>query len=188
MVLRDPPDHNSSRVQSFAPYILFEVPGNLLLKHFRPRVWSELNSLLASLQPCGVLTCLSPVPISMFIFGCITIAQGLVKNYSGLLAARFFLGVAEAGIFPGCIYLISMYAFYTPRERYNGTELAIRWYKREEAQKRFTAFLASTSLAGAFGGLFAYAISKLDGAAGLASWRWVFVVGGSLRTPPVVAH
>jgi len=48
----------------------------------------------------------------MFVFGCITIAQGLVKNYSGLLAARFFLGVAEAGIFPGCIYLISMYALY----------------------------------------------------------------------------
>ena len=59
----------------------------------------------------------------MVIFGCITIAQGLVKNYSGLLAARFFLGVAEAGIFPGCIYLISMYAFHILRQRYNGPEL-----------------------------------------------------------------
>jgi len=55
--------------------------------------------------------------------------------------------------------------------------LAIRWYKREEAQKRITAFFASTTLAGAFGGLVAYAISKLDGAAGLVSWRWVFIVG-----------
>ena len=25
----------------------------------------------------------------------------IVKNYSGLLATRFFLGLAEAGIFPG---------------------------------------------------------------------------------------
>jgi len=48
------------------------------------------------------------------------------------------------------------------------------------AQKRFTAFITSTSLAGAFGGLFAYAISKLNGAAGLASWRWVFVIGAPL--------
>ena len=52
-----------------------------------------------------------------------------------------------------------------------------RWYKRSEAQKRFTFFFGSTSLGGAFGGLLAYAISKLDGTAGLASWRWVFIVG-----------
>jgi len=66
--------------------------------------------------------------------------------------------------------------------------LAIRWYKRKEAQKRFTAFLASTSLASAFGGLFAYAISKLDGAAGLVSWRWVFVIGASLFLSLEVTH
>jgi len=48
----------------------------------------------------------------MGVFGCIIIAQGLVKNYSGLLASRFFLGMVEAGIFPECVYLISMYAFY----------------------------------------------------------------------------
>lgn len=54
-----------------------------------------------------------------------------------------------------------------------------RWYRREEAQKRFTVFVGSTSLASAFGGLLAYAISKLDGRAGLTSWRWVFVIGAS---------
>lgn len=27
--------------------------------------------------------------------------MGLVTSYEGLLAARFFLGVAEAGLFPG---------------------------------------------------------------------------------------
>lgn len=30
-----------------------------------------------------------------------TICQGLVRNYSGLLATRFFLGVTETGTFPG---------------------------------------------------------------------------------------
>lgn len=37
----------------------------------------------------------------MFLFGFTTIMQGLVKNYSGLLATRFFLGVFETGMFPG---------------------------------------------------------------------------------------
>lgn len=65
---------------------------------------------------------------------------------------------------------------------------AIRWYKRDEAQKRFTFFFCSTSLAGAFGGLLAYAISKLDGKAGFASWRWVFVIGAPIHTFPVIIH
>ena len=62
----------------------------------------------------------------------------------------------------------------------------IRWYRRGEAQKRFTFFIGSTSLAGAFGGLLTYGISKLDGKAGLASWRWVFVTGASVLILVVV--
>ena len=34
------------------------------------------------------------------------------------------------------------------------------WYKRDEAQKRYSLFFSSTSLAGAFGGLLASAIGK----------------------------
>ena len=64
---------------------------------------------------------------------------------------------------------------------------SFRWYKREEAQKRVTFFLGSTSLSGAFGGLLAYGISKLDGKAGLASWRWVFLIGISDFPLPAVA-
>ena len=33
----------------------------------------------------------------MFFFGLVTILQGLVQSYAGLLATRFFLGVFEAG-------------------------------------------------------------------------------------------
>lgn len=124
----------------------------------------------------------------MFVFGCVTIGQGFVKSYSGLLVTRFLLGLAEASVFPGCFYLIAMYVFHLPRRRCGGPELSIRWYKRSEAQKRFTFFFGSTSLAGAFGGLLAYAISKLDGKAGLASWRWVFIIGMSVFSLCVVVH
>lgn len=35
-------------------------------------------------------------------FGLVTLLQGFVKSYGGLLATRFFLGVFETGMFPGC--------------------------------------------------------------------------------------
>jgi hypothetical protein len=41
----------------------------------------------------------------MFMFGLVMIFQGLVSNWSGLMATRFFLGVFETGMFPGCKYL-----------------------------------------------------------------------------------
>jgi hypothetical protein len=42
------------------------------------------------------------------------------------------------------------------------------WYKREEAQKRYSFFFSSTSLAGAYGGLLASVIGKIDD--GFLSW------------------
>jgi MFS family permease len=38
----------------------------------------------------------------MFSFGLVTLLQGFVTNYAGLLTTRFFLGAFEAGMFPGC--------------------------------------------------------------------------------------
>lgn len=98
----------------------------------------------------------------MFGFGLVTICQGLVQNYGGLITTRFFLGLFEAGMFPGSFYLIGM------------------WYKRHEAQKRYTFFFASTTLAGAFGGLLASAIGKMDGMRGYHGWRWIFILEGAL--------
>lgn len=98
----------------------------------------------------------------MFLFGLVTVCQGLVHSYSGLLATRFFLGLAESGMFPGSFYLIGM------------------WYRRHEAQRRYSFFFSSTSLAGAFGGLLASAIGKMDGLRGYAGWSWIFILEGTL--------
>ncbi|TKA75840.1 hypothetical protein B0A55_04383 [Friedmanniomyces simplex] len=134
-------EYNVALVIFFVPYVLFEIPSNLLLKRFKPHVWLSLN---------------------MFLFGFTTAMQGVVKNYSGLLAVRFFLGFFETGMFPGAFYLIGM------------------WYRRSEAQKRYSFFFSSTTLAGAFGGLLAAAIGKMDGIAGYAGWRWIFILEGCL--------
>ena len=130
--------YNTALTMFFVPYIAFEIPSNIILKRLKPHVW---------LSGC------------MFVFGLVTICQGLVKNWSGLLATRFFLGLAETGMFPGSFYLIGM------------------WYKRSEAQKRYSFFFGSTSLAGAFGGLLASAIGKMNGMRGYLGWRWIFILG-----------
>lgn len=134
-------EYNTALTMFFVPYVVFEIPSNILMKKLSPRVW---------LSGC------------MFMFGLVSVCQGLVQNYSGLLATRFFLGVFESGMFPGCFYLIGM------------------WYKRTEAQRRYSFFFSSTTLAGAFGGLLAAAIGKMSGLRGYAGWRWIFILEGVL--------
>lgn len=54
------------------------------------------------------------------------------------------------------------------------------WYRRHEAQRRFSFFFNSTTLAGAFGGLLAAAIGKMNGLRGYSGWRWIFLIEGGL--------
>ena len=42
----------------------------------------------------------------MLAWGIVMTLMGVVQSYGGLLAARFFLGIAEAGFFPGATYLL----------------------------------------------------------------------------------
>ncbi|ORY03758.1 putative allantoate permease [Clohesyomyces aquaticus] len=123
----------------FVPYVLFEVPSNILMKKLKPHVWLSICTI---------------------VFGIAMLGQGFVKNFSQIMATRFILGLAEAGIFPGCFYLISF------------------WYKREESQKRFTFYWCSVLFAGMFGGLLASAIAKMNGIQGLHNWRWIFILEG----------
>ncbi|KAE8137205.1 major facilitator superfamily domain-containing protein [Aspergillus pseudotamarii] len=131
--------YNTALTIFFVPYVIFEIPSNILLKKLRPHVW---------LTGC------------MFLFGLVTICQGLVSGWGGLMTTRWFLGMFETGMFPGCFYLLGM------------------WYKRSEAQKRFSFFFSSTTLAGAFGGLLASGLGKMDGIRGYRGWRWVFIIEG----------
>src|ERR1700748_3647122 len=52
------------------------------------------------------------------------------------------------------------------------------WYCRHEIQFRQALFFSAASIAGAFSGLLAFAISKMDGVGGLAGWRWIFILEG----------
>lgn len=100
----------------------------------------------------------------MFCWGIINMCMGFVHSYSALIGLRFLLGIFEAGVLPGIIYVTSMY------------------YKRHEYQKRMSFFFCSTVVAGAFGGLLAYAIAKLGGHHGFAAWRWIFIIEGAITS------
>ncbi|KAI1756528.1 major facilitator superfamily domain-containing protein [Xylaria castorea] len=132
----------------FISYSVFEPLTNVLLKKLRPSIF---------------------IPTIMFFWGASMTGMGFCYNYSGLLAARWFLGLAEAGLFPGVNYYLSC------------------WYKRSEFGIRAAIFFSAAALAGSFGGLLAAAIEKLDGKGNLAGWRWIFILEGLLTIIVAVA-
>ncbi len=52
------------------------------------------------------------------------------------------------------------------------------WYCRHEIQFRQALFFSAASVAGAFSGILAFAIGKMDGVGGLRGWRWIFILEG----------
>jgi MFS family permease len=100
------------------------------------------------------------IPALMFCWSVVIIGTGFMKNASQLYASRLLLGFFESGMFPCLAVYLSTF------------------YKREEQGLRIAYLLVSTALSGAFGGLFAFALLKMDGVAGLAGWRWLFIVEG----------
>jgi MFS family permease len=83
------------------------------------------------------------LPTLTLVWGVVATLLGIVQNYSGFLSSRFFLGVAESGLFPGVVFYLSM------------------WYKRNEQHYRVALFFSAASLAGAFGGILAWVCAVL---------------------------
>ncbi|KAF1815390.1 MFS general substrate transporter [Eremomyces bilateralis CBS 781.70] len=112
------------------------------------------NVLLKILRPSRFLT------VTMVLWGICMVCMGLVHNWQGLCAVRFFLGLAEAGLFPGVNYYLSC------------------WYKRSEFGVRAAIFFSAAALAGSFGGLLAAAIVQMRGIGGKPGWAWIFILEG----------
>ncbi len=145
---------------TFAPLILFQLPSNLFLCTLhRPAYF------LGALTVC---------------WGAINLGMGFVQSFDALVALRFVLGIFQAGVQPGVIYLTSLF------------------YTRYEYLKRLSILFVGNLIASAFGPLLAYSIGKgiagpqtvasksagttssSTASNGFKGWRWVFILEGTI--------
>src|SRR3546814_13523571 len=72
----------------FLGYCIFEIPSNLILDRVGPRIWFA--------RIIGA-------------WGLVTLALGFAWTPTSFYILRFLLGVAEAGFFPGVLYLLTLW-------------------------------------------------------------------------------
>lgn len=102
------------------------------------------------------------IPIQMISWSLIASMQAFITNKGGWFACRALLGVMEGGFIPDNILYLSY--FYTSQEL--PTRLSFFW-----TSYMFT-FIVSAFLA--------YGILHMRGIDGLAGWRWLFALEGTL--------
>jgi len=123
----------------FISYAILQIPGALLVER-----WSA--------RRC--------ITLLMITWGLLTVLTAMVHNPIQLYTARFLLGAAEAGFFPGVIAYLG------------------HWFIREDRAKAGSIFLAAIPLSFIMG-------SPLAGWTlgqhwfGLDGWRWLFVLEGA---------
>ncbi|KDQ12028.1 hypothetical protein BOTBODRAFT_57091 [Botryobasidium botryosum FD-172 SS1] len=124
-------------------YAAFEAPSNLMLKRFHPSRW---------------------IAFLMMTWGILTMTLAAVESYAAFTIVRVLLGAAEAGLFPGLVFILTF------------------WYKTNERILRIALIFASGCAAGAFGGAIAYGIGHLNGRNGLEGWRSMVIhIGGNAK-------
>ncbi|KAI3607421.1 mfs transporter [Moniliophthora roreri] len=136
-----PPAYNTSLALYFVAYVIFEVPANPQTIQ-SPAVVTDIGVTVGNSQ------CLS--------------RSGHEPGRAARNPFPAVLGVTEAGLFPGVIYVFSVY------------------YRRGERSARVAIFFGGAALAGAFGGILAFAIGKMEGIDGKRGWAWIFILEGLL--------
>jgi D-galactonate transporter len=130
----------------FIAYFFFEVPSNLLLEKFGARRW---------------------IARIMFTWGILAGAMAFIpgiSRYTGLSAEyvfyglRILLGVAEAGFFPGIIFLLTL------------------WFPGLYRARVIGYFMAAIPLSTVIGAPISGALLGLDGLSGLAGWQWMYLL------------
>lgn len=86
---KDGRDYRIALTVLYVPYIIFEIPSNLVVKKIGAARW---------------------IPLLVASWGLVSTFQGLVTNKTGLYINRAFLGFTEAGILPAlALYLTFFY-------------------------------------------------------------------------------
>jgi ACS family tartrate transporter-like MFS transporter len=123
----------------FWGYFLFEIPSNLILHRIGVRVW---------------------IARILVTWGAVAALTGFVQSAHQLYVARFLLGLAEAGYFPGIV----LYLGY--------------WFRQREKAQAIALILIGIPLASVLGGPISGFILDHTHWFGLSSWRWLFILEG----------
>jgi len=123
----------------FIGYFALQVPGALLVERWSAR-W-----LLA---------------LTLITWGGLTTLTAFVHTPHQLYGARFLLGAAEAGFFPGVIVYLS------------------HWFVAEDRGKAVARFMAAIPIGFMIGGPIAGSILGVHWL-NLAGWRWLFLMEGA---------
>jgi len=122
----------------FIGYFLLEIPGSLMVEK-----WSA-RKLLARI---------------MISWGILATVMGFIQTSTHFYIARFLLGMAEAGFFPGVIVYLS------------------HWFRYRDRAKAVAMFMSAIPLSNIFGAPVSGLILGVNWL-GLAGWRWVFILEG----------
>jgi sugar phosphate permease len=123
----------------FIGYFFFEVPSNVILERVGARRWFTRI---------------------MLTWGAVTIALGYTQNATMFYILRFLLGAAEAGFFPGVLYVLTI------------------WFPFEHRGRMVGAFMVFSAIANAIGAPIGGVLLDMDGVLGLRGWQWVFIITG----------
>lgn len=117
-------------------------------------VEAPANMLLKKMSPKIFL------PLICVLWGVCVLGMGFARHKHDLIALRVLLGLFEAGLMPGCAYYLS------------------NWFRSTELSYRVALYFSSATIAGAFSGILAWAIMKMDGLGGKSGWQWIFILEG----------
>ena len=96
----------------------------------------------------------------MISWGLISAATVFVTGPRSFYLLRFLLGAAEAGFFPGV-------AFYLGH-----------WFPAEYRTRVIAWFMVAIPISSVVGGALSGSLLQMDGIAGLAGWKWLFILEG----------
>jgi ACS family tartrate transporter-like MFS transporter len=123
----------------FWGYFLFEIPSNIILHKIGARVW---------------------IARILVTWGAVATLTGFVQSVHQLYVARFALGLAESGYFPGIV----LYLGY--------------WFRQREKAQAIALILIGIPLASVLGGPISGFILDHAHWFGLSSWRWLLILEG----------
>jgi ACS family tartrate transporter-like MFS transporter len=128
----------------FAGYVLLEIPGTLIVELWSARKW------------------IARIMISWGLVGSLT---GLIHTAHQFYWARFILGVAEAGFFPGVVVYLT------------------HWYREQDRARAMGVFMSAIPIAQVIGAPVSGALLNIHWL-GYSGWRWLLVLEG---VPAVIA-